>query len=644
MAATTLGAATWAGLLALGWGATQADPQPPMLVAPMIGNLDDCLLQDAASGRLPAAFRPRPVSCEGAQGSAAELVTQTLAPLVPTDASLLQTTRLGYTLNLPLLRMLDRDAQGRWQVNVDRVARYVHTLEQAQKPAILYLFGTHFGVNAPIEAELQRDPDNLAHTQDGPLPVDRYLDYTIYPWSVARTDNGLTRARDRVVAEVARQLCASPQALAQVSGVTLLGEVHQLFPRFETGMGFESAYRISDYSAASVQGFRAYLARQLGSVAELNRRLGSTFTGFDAVTPPRLDIRSDRLANYFEHIDAYAHGSLPVSGWVHVPDALWPGTPGQEGLDPKGPGARQPATLLEARKPQVAILLNGLEVGRVRADLSRQDVGEARPEQGTADVGWRFDLPFAQLPAGRHRLDMLLVLPDGHLAPLGTRHLNVMDRHQRTPEPQPMQAAVEVRDMPAGIHAYLDWPREDMDVYFNPLVPYWHAFRAEQVARTLQHARQQVGQTCLAQKPLYVHQLYPYGNPSWDANRYAVQRSLQHRADWRLGVSLYGETSYGFELGRALGNWGQHRYGVTEFHPMRAVSGEQMGAILALQRQQGARFLSFFMEARPAGSVPQRMHNAFSFDPDNPVMQGDALFDAVQQVMRAQVNVPGAAP
>jgi hypothetical protein len=41
------------------------------------------------------------------------------------------------------------------------------------------------------------------------------------------------------------------------------------------------------------------------------------------------------------------------------------------------------------------------------------------------------------------------------------------------------------------------------------------------------------------------------------------------------------------------------------------------------------------MEARPPGSVPQRMHNPFSFDPDNGAKHGDTLFDAVQQVMKA---------
>ena len=615
-----------AGLLAVGLASTRGPRLPPMLIAPMVGNLDDCLLQDAVSVKLPSAFRPRPASCNGNDGSAAALLAQTLNPLEPHGG---QPFQLGYTLNVPLLRMLQRGASGGWQVDRERVARMVRTLAQTERPAIVYLFATHFGVDAPVEVDLMRDPANVTHTQHGPLPADGYLDYSIYPWSLARTDNGITRARDAVIAEFARQLCAAPEALQRVAGITMLGELHQLFPKFETGMGFESPYEIGDYSDASVRAFRRHLIKQLGDVTELNRRLGSDFARFDDVLPPRLDIRQHTLRNYFEHIDAYAHGTLPVSGWVHVPSAMWQG---------QAPDSAGDATTLEARKPWVRIVLNGLMVGRVRANLSRQDVAQARPELLSPDLGWRFDLPFDQLAPGTHRIDVMLELPAGGLAALGVRHINVMARDQAQPQPHAMKAELIARPMPEGVAHFLDWPQERQDVYHNPLVPYWHAFRGEQVVRYLQHVQQQVAQTCLAQKPVYVHQLYPHGNPSWDASRYAVARSLQAHSAWRLGISLYGESSYGFELGQRLRQWRQTQYGVTEFHPLRAVSGDEMRRIFALHHQQGARFLSFFMEARPQGSVPQRMHNEFSFDAQNGVKQGAALYEAVRQVMVERVD------
>jgi hypothetical protein len=672
------------------------DPAPPMLVAPMVGNLDACLWDDEAANDLPLAFRPHPASCAGVQGSAAELLAQTLAPLNPGDGpDARPDLRLGYTLNVPLLRLLKPNQPGQseppgqadqavaaksgaaksvaskagaskagagtalqpaqlgrsktlgqsgqlagWVVDEDRVARVVHTLAQVKRPAVLYLFATHFGVDAPIERALLQDPRNLAETQYGVLPADKYLDYSIYPWTVARTDNGITRAREMAIDALAQQICRTPQALQHIEAVTLLGEVHQLYPQFETGMGFESPYQIGDYSAASQAAFRAYLVHTQGSIATLNARLGSQFRSFDEVKPPRLDIRKDRLSNFFEHIDATAHGSLPVSGWVHVPEARWP-KPAPAGDAPHAgdasPTASQPpATLMEANKPWVRIAVNGQVVGRVRAELSRQDVAEAKPEFGTPDVGWRFDLPFAQLAPGRYRVDALLELPGGVFT-LGTRHVNVLGRDQRMPEPGPLPAP-QTQALPADVAGHLDWPRESMDVYFNPLVPLWHAFRAQQVKGYLQQLQRAVAHSCLAQKPLYVHQLYPFGNPSWDANRYAVDASLKATADWRLGVSLYGASSYGFEVGRRLKGWQQHQYGITEFHPMRAMTGEDMARTFALHRRQGAQFLSFFMEAKRAGTVPQRMHNAFSLDENNPAMHGAVLYDAVRQVMTGQAQ------
>ena len=616
--------------LAVAGAQVKGDALRPLLVAPMVGNLDACLWDDEASASLPPAFRPQTVSCTGRQGSAAELLQQTLAPLNPEEQPEL---RLGYTLNVPLLRLLKPGGQGKqapqnWVVDDERVARVVHTLAQVKRPAVLYLFATHFGVDAPIERALMQDPRNVAQTQYGALPADKYLNYSIYPWSVARTDNGITQAREHAIAALAQQICRTPQALAHIEAVTLLGEVHQLYPQFETGMGFESPYQIGDYSEASQRGFRAYLIQTHGNIATLNARLGSQFKGFDEVKPPRLDIRKDRLSSFFEHIDATAHGSLPVSGWVHVPEARWRHQPAH--------GGQAPATLLEADKPWVRITVNGQTVGRTRADLSRQDVAQARPEFGTPDLGWRFDLPFAQLPPGRYRIDALLELPDG-LATLGTRHIHVMGRDQQMPAPGPLLAP-QASALPPDVAAHLDWPRDAMDVYFNPLAPLWHAFRAQQVKAYLQHVQRAVAQTCLAQKPLYVHQLYPYGNPSWDANRYAVDASMQATSAWRLGVSLYGESSYGFEVGKRLKGWQRHQYGITEFHPMRAMTGDDMARTLALHRQQGAQFLSFFMEAKREGAVPQRMHNAFSFDENNPEMNGAALYDAVRQVMKGQAN------
>src|SRR5690606_37989595 len=104
--------------------------------------------------------------------------------------------------------------------------------------------------------------------------------------------------------------------LAKIRGVTLLGELQQMFAHFETGMGFELPYRVSDYSEVSVSGFRAYLKAQFGDLARLNAAVGANYASFDEVLPPSRDIRSEPLARYTQHMDSWAHGILPISGWA----------------------------------------------------------------------------------------------------------------------------------------------------------------------------------------------------------------------------------------------------------------------------------------------------------------------------------------
>ncbi len=177
-----------------------------------------------------------------------------------------------------------------------------------------------------------------------------------YPWSVARTDNSITRYRAQVIESLLQSLCHLPLvARERVRGITLLGEVHQLFPNFESGMGFGGPYQVSDYSATSVAGFRQYLRDRYTDIAELNERLGSDYPSFEAVDPPSKDIRREPLQRYQEHMDAFAAGTIPVTGWTHVPGA---------------PGARE----------SVAVYLDGKRIGTALVHL--ESTGRARCATG----------------------------------------------------------------------------------------------------------------------------------------------------------------------------------------------------------------------------------------------------------------------
>src|SRR5450830_1539392 len=135
----------------------------------------------------------------------------------------------------------------------------------------------------------------------------------------------------------------------------------------------------------------------------------------------------------------------------------------------------------------------------------------------------------------------------------------------------------------------------------------------------------------------YTHQLVPYSNPSWDSNKYAVDTSLQPQPGLNLGVSLYGETTYGNSMIRWLHGQGHTHYGVTEFHPLKQLSPEELKTTLSQHQTAGAQFISMFVEGRWQGHYMSEDRNLFAFDPDNHAYGSDALFSALKAIL----NDPG---
>jgi len=147
-----------------------------------------------------------------------------------------------------------------------------------------------------------------------------------------------------------------------------------------------------------------------------------------------------------------------------------------------------------------------------------------------------------------------------------------------------------------------------------------------QVVRYLAHFERQVRASCLRDHELYTHQIAPFTNPSWDATKFAVDASLQAAGGLRLGVSLYGEPIYGTSFFDWLATSKHRRYGITEFHPLRAMSPDEMRATLDAHRQRGARFVSFFLDARPAAMRTASELNVFGIEPGNRHFGSDKLY------------------
>ena len=572
---------------------------PQMFLAPMIGVVEPCIL----AAQPPSGATSLERACTGPDGSAAALVDATLSALSPPGAASPK-YELGYTLQVPLLKLF-KPAGSDWAIDTQAVGRLVRTLRDSERPAILYLFSTHFSANAPIEEALQADPRNLSATQQGPLPREKYYGTDIFNWGFAASDNDVTRRRVQAVQAVLAEVCKlEPKQIARIKGVTLLGELHHLFPGFEGGMGFDGPYLVSDYSEASKRGFRAFLRNRYGAIDKLNVEVHGHWTAFDAVEPPSKALRSKDLRDFTEHIDSFAHGSLPISGWAYV----------------KGSTEQSP--------PVVRVYRNGDLIGKTAATLGRQDVRQAVPGLGDANTGWRYDMDFRAVPAGLHRIDVFLEDGPDKLVHLATREITILDGNE-APRPLPQKALPPSRQADAQTKAHVDLPADKSTYRYNPLVPLWHAFRAQQVVDYLAYFANVVKASCLANTPVYTHQIVPFTNPSWDQNKYAIGASLRKLDGIRLGVSLYGEPTYGTSFMQWLATTTHARYGVTEFHPLKAMDAGQFRSMLAMHAARGADFVSFFLEPRWEGKLVPRPHNIFSFDPVNDRFGSAQLYKAV---------------
>ena len=578
--------------------------QAPLLLVPMM-SLAPCLL--AQSGEVSDAQPDWYSRCTGPNASASHLVESTLRDLQPAGLDDVA-WKLGYTLQVPLLALLQPD-KGTWHVNQQAIANIGRTVLDTQRPLVLYLFSTHFSVNAPIEPLLAADAGNLAQTPQGPLPIDHYYGMPIYPWSVARTDNPITKYRVQVIEALLKNLCQLPAvARERIRGITLLGEVHQLFPNFESGMGFGGAYEVSDYSPTSIAGFRHFLQLRYADIDKLNGRMGSDYPSFESVNPPGKNIRTEPLRRYQEHIDSYAAGNIPITGWVYAPDAQ---------------GAKQ----------VVNVYLDGKRVGEAPVRLSRQDVRVARPEFNTAEVGWRYDLDYRRISPGIHRVDLALVQSAGTLIHLGSRSISIMDPRQDTPAAAPVVALPPMLPLASHIATYIDEPRDLASFYYNPLASDWQAFRETQVAEYLQYFNTVMDRSCLAGTRRYTHQIVPQFNPGWDSGKFAVDASLQPTNSLHTGISLYGEASFGSSVTEWLLDSRINDYGVTEFHPLKDMNGRELAEVLSLHRRHGARFLSFFLETRWRNRRISDPPNLFSFDPDNQQYASDRLYASVKTLL-----------
>lgn len=618
--------------------ASAAERERPMYILPNVEGLMQCDESLVQKKMLHASEAFQYCMDRGLTGAAAlTRLLETLEPGGPQGK-----VQVGYTLTVQLLELYRQSANGSWELNDKHLDAILNLMVQTKRPLVLYLSSSHFDSIGPLPAELVKDPANLMKAADGqPLQLS-YFGYPIHPYTLQPDERiDVNRYRYQALREIARRVGELPEEVQRlIVAITLVGEVHQLFPDFENGTGNFTNVRVTDYDPRSISAFRSWLKDKHQTIAQLNQAQGFAYTDFDQVPAPSKDIRTTTLSSFGEHYDAFAAGYLPIGGW------LW---------DP------------QAKIETLELYLDGRLVGPMARGFNRLDVYRAREDVLTPNVGFRHDLDFSALAPGRHRLQVV-VGTAGAKYLLGERIVTVVPRDQSSVSDRVPDGVAGLGDVRKGwrqyvptwlrnwlvrvgwlkssnpgvglppalqglVHAWIDLPADTQDVYFNPLARDWDEFRAWQAANFLTHFTQQAAEAGLPADKLYSHQVVPEVNSSWNGQLFAVGQTLGAGHPWRPGFNLYGGAVHGEWLQRFLRQHQIQDYGVPEFNPQQ---WKDPGIHLAAMRahyEAGARFISPYyfslIDQRFRYTVEHGV-NRMELRPDNDKEGSAAFYEAIR--------------
>ncbi|WP_300179197.1 beta-galactosidase, partial [Rhodoferax sp.] len=510
----------------------------------------------AKSGTVPLAL----ATCASQDNPSAALIQAALNRLEPGGAA--GNVQIGYTIGINLLGF---DKPADLQAHLNKLQKLIQT---TRRPVVLYLMGNQF---AAPPAHRSLPTSSYTVFSDQTVPKEHYFVNSINAWTL-ETDAALeiNQLRFAALGTVGRWYSTLPATLQdRIVGFTLAGELHHFFPDFANGMGRYDNIRVTDYSPTSVKAFQAWLRNRQPLLSRLNQQWGSKFNQFSDIAPPAKDIRRDKLKGFHQHFDAYAHGLLPVEGWLSALPA----------------------------NHQIEVYLDGKLLGQAEYGLSRQDVYEAVPDIKQAGVGFRYWLDFSVLPRGIHTLQVALV-GVGEKRELARRKIVLMGNHQGPPPPVTGEAPLG-KAAPAQ-RFWLDQPRDMQDYYFNPLAKAWNEFRSHQVKQALYQWFDAAVASGLPRGKLYSHQIATATVGTWNPLLTASDASLTGPQPYKKGINLYGG-ALNIELLRHHYLTPGEPFAVPEFHTQAWKNPKAPAQVLASFKTAGASFVSpYFMTLFPA--------------------------------------------
>ncbi|WP_353234706.1 hypothetical protein [Diaphorobacter ruginosibacter] len=587
----------------------------PFIIAPTVYGLSVC---DAGINE-PSARKMSQVQhiCRSLKQDGAPTINRLLDTLEPGGPH--GDIQVGYTLTLPLLGLYNKKGND-WVIDVESIDEFFRVVENVKRPVVLYLMADHFdSPHSPLPYALDKDPQNLMQLSNGtPLKLG-YFSSNVFPWTL-RTDPEIpvNHYRYEALEYVAKRILSLPKdAQDRIVAITLAGEVHQMFPNFESGMGAFDEIHVTDYSPASIMDFRHWLAKKYKSISRLRSLTGFDYRSFDEITAPARNINTETLRSPAEHYDAYASGILPIAGW------LW---------DPHG--------VIE----KMEIFIDGKREGIVDHGLNRLDVYRAIEEINSPNTGYRYNIDYSKLPSGKHVAQIIATtVRKQYLVSETSFTVEHLQNKQGwiskllRSRPHKLKGLDPISSL-STIKTFQDLPQLKHPLYFNPLARDWDEFRQQQVYDFLDAFHARAVKSGLPESKLYSHQIIPDVNSSWNSDLFAVDKTLSGSAPWKHGLNMYGGATANQWLHDFLKKRGiTTDYGVPEFNPQQwKTPGAHMKAML-YHFDSGARFISpYYFTVIPSRYLVESENevNKMTISPDNKKEGSDQFYRAIVELAK----------
>lgn len=548
--------------------------------------------------------------CAAERKSGADRVTELLNSLGPVTSPS-GNFQLGYTLDMPLLRYV-KQINGQWVVDQSLLSNNLQLLVDVNRPAVIYLSSNHFtDSNQSAAFQLASNPQNIMWTREGPLAPDIYFGSPIIAWTLYDQTAPITLLRKEAFAAAINAICRLPSsAREKIVAVSVLGETHELFPAFAAGPNFGvPSYEATDYSPIAATGFQKWLAQKFGTITDLNSAFAANFASFESIEPPSKDIRTESVTSYFQDIDPFAAGSIPVFGWI---------------FDQLG------------RNLQVSIYMDGSLMGVAQAGLNRTDVTDARPSIKNPNVGYRLNLDYRNIASGIHTLEVLVSANGAAPLRLTKQPLVIVDRHQDTPPTIPyVDTGAAPMSSDPNLLGTIDGPVPLQSLIYNPIATLWLEYRNLSVRRYVEQFAQLASNSCLPAEKIFSHQITPSLDGSWNGDLLAADASKLPDRFYNQGTTLYGGAAFGQAFFDMRDKLGWSRYSVSEMHPQVPLAPDQYLQMFNTHRSSGAVFVApYYMSILPDRLSGGSGLAAYLIAPDNPLDGSNLYWQSIQSIMQ----------